>query len=80
MENDVGDLTVPEHMVTLFHQMRSLLEEILAADAHIAAASFGVVYLHADQLARIRSVVLAGEPFSIPLSEPPTQSMRADSE
>lgn len=77
----MGNLTVPEHMVTLFHQMRSLLEEILEADAHIAAASFGVLYLHPDQLARIRSVVLAGEPLSIAPSEPPpTHGMRADSE
>jgi hypothetical protein len=60
----MADMTVPDDMVALFHQMRTLLEEILAADTHIAASSFGVIYLTADQLDRIRTALLAAEGFS----------------
>ena len=61
----MAEMTVPDDMMAIFHQMRTLLEEILAADTHIAASSFGVIYLTADQLRRIRSALIAGEGLSV---------------
>jgi hypothetical protein len=58
-----------DEVLMLLGEMRSLLEEILAADTNIAAVNFRVVYLSEDQIERIRRALAAGEPFS--LSSPP---------
>jgi hypothetical protein len=60
-----------DEVLTLLGEMRSLLEEILAADTNITAASFRVVYLSADQIDRIRRALAAGEPFSLSSPPPP---------
>jgi hypothetical protein len=58
-----------DEVLMLLGEMRSLLEEILAADTNIAAVNFRVVYLSEDQIERIRRALAAGEPFS--LTSPP---------
>jgi hypothetical protein len=58
-----------DEVLMLLGEMRSLLEEILAADTNIAAVNFRVVYLSEDQIERIRRALAAGEGFS--LSSPP---------
>jgi hypothetical protein len=75
-ENEMTNLP-PDEMVTLFHEMRSLLEEILAANDHIAAANFRVVYLSTEQMDRVRRAVGAGETFSISLAPPPAETGRS---
>ena len=74
----MADMTVPDDMVALFHQMRDLLEEILAADTHIAASSFGIIYLTSNQLGRIRSALPAGEGLSVLPPSSTTRSVRMD--
>ena len=56
---------LPDPMHTLFQEMRSLLEEIIADETRITAVSFQVVYLSADQVARIQRALRAGEQLSI---------------
>ena len=74
------EMTVPDDLLTLFHQMRSLLEEVLAADTGIAASSFGILYLTRDQLERIRGALVAGAGLPILASPQAAEAILADSE
>ena len=58
-------------LLTLLGEMRTLLDEVLAADTRITAGTFRVVYLSAEQVERISRAVAAGKTFSTSSPPPP---------